>query len=122
MTRENSMRDPSYVKEVIDANQVWELAFTISEIQNDNAPIGWGQYIMLAECLLSAYTISRKTSRAAQPSREAFEAMREALRRLLYAPVSGSCEYVAEREAAREKAEAALALADKPEPETGAQP
>jgi hypothetical protein len=52
--------DPTYVKEVIDRNPVWKLAFVLSEIQNDNAPIGWGKYIRVAECLLRFFTITPK--------------------------------------------------------------
>ena len=52
--------DPTYVREDIDADPVWELAFAISEIENDNAPIGWGQYIPTAKCLLIHYDIKRK--------------------------------------------------------------
>jgi len=54
------MNDPTYVKSEINDNPVWELAFTISEIQNDNAPIGWSDYTWLAEMLLSQYDIERK--------------------------------------------------------------
>lgn len=52
--------DPTYVKAEIDANPVWELAFALSEIENDNAPIGWGRYISTASCLLANYDIKRK--------------------------------------------------------------
>lgn len=52
--------DPTYVQEEIDANPKWQLAFSLSEIQNDNAPIGWGKYIYVAECLLANYSIKRK--------------------------------------------------------------
>lgn len=58
------MPDPTYVKSEIEANPVWELAFTLSEIQNDNAPIGWSKYIPTATCLLGNYEIKRKTSEA----------------------------------------------------------
>lgn len=54
------MIDPTHVRDKIKANPVWDLAFTLSELQNDNAPIGWGGYIFLAECLLNSYDISRK--------------------------------------------------------------
>ena len=54
------MTDPTYNKEQIDANPAWQLAFSISEIQNDGAPIGWGKYIYVAECLLANYEIRRK--------------------------------------------------------------
>lgn len=52
--------DPTYEKEAIKKNPSWELAWTISECINDNAPIGWGNYIPLAEMLLGNYTIKRK--------------------------------------------------------------
>lgn len=54
------MTDPTYNRKNIDANPVWYLAFVISEIKNDNAPIGWGQYITLAEGLLDNFDIKRK--------------------------------------------------------------
>lgn len=54
------MNDPTYNKEEINNNPVWELAFTLSEIRNDNAPIGWGLYIFTAECLFSHYDIKKK--------------------------------------------------------------
>jgi hypothetical protein len=54
------MPDPTYVRSEIDANPEWELAFTISEIENDNAPIGWGRYITKARNLLAIYNIKRK--------------------------------------------------------------
>lgn len=41
--------DPTYNKTEIDANPVWKRAFKLSEIQNDNAPLGWSQYIPQAE-------------------------------------------------------------------------
>lgn len=58
------MTDPTYVKAEIESNPAWELAFTISEIHNDNAPLGWGKYIFLAECLLHHYDIKRKPDAA----------------------------------------------------------
>lgn len=54
------MSDPTYVKAEIEANPEWELAFTLSEIMNDNAPIGWSKYCLTAKCLLAAYEIKRK--------------------------------------------------------------
>lgn len=56
------MLDPTYVRAEIEANREWDLAFTLSEIMNDNAPIGWGRYITPAKCLLAHYDISRKPS------------------------------------------------------------
>jgi hypothetical protein len=55
--------DPTYVREEIDANPEWQLAFSLSEIENDNAPIGWSKYIGTAKCLLANYDIKRKVSR-----------------------------------------------------------
>jgi hypothetical protein len=57
------MSDPTYVKDVIQANPIWELAFSLSEIMNDNAPIGWSKYIFPAECLLAHYEMKRKVQR-----------------------------------------------------------
>ena len=42
------MNDPTYVKAEIDANPDWALAFRMSEVDNDNAPIGWFRYVTLA--------------------------------------------------------------------------
>ena len=55
------MNDPTYVQDEIEKNPAWELAFVLSEIQNDNAPIGWGKYIWIAECLLNTYDIKKKS-------------------------------------------------------------
>lgn len=54
------MSDPTYNKEEIAKNPAWQLAFDLSEIQNDGAPIGWGRYIWVAECLLALYAMQRK--------------------------------------------------------------
>jgi hypothetical protein len=54
------MSDPTYNRDKIDANPVWQLAFSLSEIMNDGASIGWGKYIHVAECLLANYDIKRK--------------------------------------------------------------
>lgn len=53
--------DPTYVKTEIAANPEWDLAWVLSEIMNDNAPIGWGKYIWVATCLLGAFEIKRKS-------------------------------------------------------------
>lgn len=52
--------DPTYVREDIDANPEWQLAFSLSEILNDNAPLGWSKYVYAAQCLLANYTIAKK--------------------------------------------------------------
>jgi hypothetical protein len=43
--------DPTYVTEEIESNPIWHAAFIMSEILNDNAPLGWGKYIYAAERL-----------------------------------------------------------------------
>ena len=53
--------DPTYNREEIKNNPAQELAFSLSEIMNDDAPLGWGRYIPYAECLLRNYDIKRKT-------------------------------------------------------------
>jgi hypothetical protein len=55
------MSDPTYDKKEIAANPVWQLAFDLSEIENDSAPIGWSRYVWKAECLLALYDMKRKT-------------------------------------------------------------
>ena len=54
------MTDPTYDKAEIRATPVWDLAFVLSEIQNDAAPVGWGKYIWVAECLLATFKVERK--------------------------------------------------------------
>jgi len=54
------MSDPTYDKDLINSNPAWKLAFVLSEIMNDDAPIGWGSYIYAAECLLCIYDTSLK--------------------------------------------------------------
>jgi hypothetical protein len=49
------MTDPTYVKAEIEANPEWYLAWRLSEVDNDNAPIGWFRYISLAKWLLSTF-------------------------------------------------------------------
>lgn len=45
-------RDPTYDKEQIRCNGEWGIAFIISEMVNNNAPIGWSKYIPLAKEML----------------------------------------------------------------------
>ena len=45
------MNDPTYDKKEIEANPVWHLAWFISELVNDLAPVGWGRYIKIARAL-----------------------------------------------------------------------
>lgn len=58
------MNDPTYNREEIAKNPEWDLAFVLSEIENDRAPMGWSKYIGTAKCLLAHYTI---TPKAVQP-------------------------------------------------------
>lgn len=43
------MPDPTYDQEKLNCNGVWHIAFIISEMVNDGAPIGWSKYIPIAE-------------------------------------------------------------------------
>lgn len=52
-------REP-YDMKVINSEPAWKLAFLISEIDNDNAPIGWSRYIWMATCLLDNCVIEYK--------------------------------------------------------------
>lgn len=54
------MSDPTYDPKEINANPIWKLAFTMSEIDNDNAPIGWSEYTHLSRWLLDKYDIREK--------------------------------------------------------------
>ena len=57
----DTLPDPTYVKAEIEANPEWHLAFVLSEIVNDNAPIGWSEQILTARCLLAAFDIKPKS-------------------------------------------------------------
>lgn len=39
-------------KEQLERNGVWHIAFILSEMVNDNAPIGWDRYIPDAERII----------------------------------------------------------------------
>lgn len=54
------MNDPTYAAEEIEANPEWKLAFFLSEIDNDNAPIGWGRYRSMARALLARFDLTDK--------------------------------------------------------------
>jgi len=54
------MSDPTYRTDLINQNPVWKLAHLLSELLNDQAPIGWGRYIGTAKCLLDAYDMQPK--------------------------------------------------------------
>ena len=36
-------------KDELERNGTWQIAFTLSEMVNDTAPLGWEKYIPLAE-------------------------------------------------------------------------
>lgn len=46
------MQDPTYNRKEIDNNSITKLAFILSELHNDNAPIGWSSYIVIARWLI----------------------------------------------------------------------
>jgi hypothetical protein len=54
------MDDPTYDKDAIRKNPEWDLAFVLSEITNDRAPIGWGKQIYTAKCLLGTFDVTRR--------------------------------------------------------------
>lgn len=55
-----NMDDPTYIKVQIEANPIWKFAFWMSEMDNDEAPIGWGRYIPLATWILNKYELRDK--------------------------------------------------------------
>jgi hypothetical protein len=55
------MSDPTYVRAEIDSNPEWKLAWRLSEVDNDNAPVGWGRYIILARWLLATYDLTERS-------------------------------------------------------------
>lgn len=46
------MDDPTYEVNKIQSNPIWSLAFKLSEQYNDNAPIGWSNYIKDAKKMM----------------------------------------------------------------------
>ena len=54
------MTDPTYVRAEIDARPEWKLAFRLSEVDNDHAPIGWARYITLAFYLLKTFDMTER--------------------------------------------------------------
>ena len=55
------MSDPTYNRAEINAKPEWGLAFVLSEIMNDQAPVGWSRYVWVAQSLLATFTITRKS-------------------------------------------------------------
>lgn len=62
------MSDPTYNAEAINVNPAWRVAFALSEILNDRAPIGWSRYVSAAECLLSKFNVTPKNPDAIAPA------------------------------------------------------
>ena len=54
------MNDPTYDNNIINSKPDWKLAFELSEVDNDNAPIGWWRYIHLAIHILNKYDLIEK--------------------------------------------------------------
>ena len=55
-----SLPDPTYVMSEIMAKPEWYLAWRLSEVDNDNAPIGWSRYITMASWLLQRFYLREK--------------------------------------------------------------
>lgn len=54
------MEDPTYSGAIINKHPIWQLAFILSEVLNDRAPIGWSKYIGAAKCLSAYYDFKQK--------------------------------------------------------------
>jgi len=50
-----------YEQDKINSNPKLELAWSISQILDDNAPINWWKHKSLATCLLANYKIEKKS-------------------------------------------------------------
>lgn len=59
----NTGSDFTYVKEEIESKREWSLAFRLSEVHNDNAPIGWTHYIGLATWLFANFNMTDITKK-----------------------------------------------------------
>lgn len=44
-----TLPDPTYVPDRINADPEWKIAFVLSELVNDDAPIGWSAFIPIAK-------------------------------------------------------------------------
>lgn len=64
------MNDPTYVRDKIDANPVWAVAFVLSEMFNDAAPIGWSKYIWAAGELHRCFEIKQRPKTGGGPPEE----------------------------------------------------
>ncbi len=52
--------DFTYDMEVIKTKPEWQLAWVMSEVMNNRAPIGWSKYIPHAQNILSTFDIKLK--------------------------------------------------------------
>lgn len=52
--------DPTYIKSEIDADPIWALAWRLSELDNDNAPIGWYRYTNMSKWLLNTFHMEKR--------------------------------------------------------------
>jgi hypothetical protein len=50
--RKDYMNDPTYDIEDIKKNELWHIAWLMSECMNANAPIGWFRYLWVAGVVL----------------------------------------------------------------------
>jgi len=48
------MADPTYDKNEIQKNKTWRVAFILSELYNNSAPLGWSRYIPDANVILAS--------------------------------------------------------------------
>lgn len=54
------MNDPTYDKELIKKDPIWYTAWILSEMYNDQAPLGWSKYIGGAKELMKHLDIKCK--------------------------------------------------------------
>ena len=47
------MSDPTYDRKAINRKTTWKIAYLISEMTNDDAPVGWGRFIPVAEVIVA---------------------------------------------------------------------
>lgn len=48
------MPDPTYDRAEIQKNKAWRVAFVLSELYNDDAPLNWSRYISGANAVLAS--------------------------------------------------------------------
>ena len=62
--------DPTYNKIEIEAKIEWHVAWVLSEIENDSAPVGWSRFLGKATCLLAAFDMTPKARKALENESE----------------------------------------------------